>query len=177
MTTLDPKVFIKNVFIDELGSMINEHPYISFILMGVGIEFLGKCNDKSLASWNVSGRSKMDFENAVKNLPGLQNYESYLTTCDLYGSLRCGLAHAASPKFSITLSSKLELGHLVEDNGRLNLKVEDFYSDFKTACEFVISDSYPTGNKMEIPFLQIPDPDFISGSLNAVSGTTYTTLS
>ena len=167
MTTLTPKIFIQSVFIDELESMIINHPYISFMVMGIGVEFLGKCIDKDLRDWNVSGRSRRDFERAIKTIPSLNKYRTYLTTYDLYGSFRCGLAHAASPKFLITLSSKEELGHLVESNGRLNLKVEDFFADFKAACLHVINDTYPNGNKMEIPFLSVPGDSFNSGTIIA----------
>ena len=99
MTTLKPRDFIKSVLIAEVGSMIENHPYISFILMGIGIEFLGKCIDTGLNDWNVSGRSRKDFENAIKTIPSLQKYQKYLTSYDLYGSFRCGLAHAVSPKY------------------------------------------------------------------------------
>jgi hypothetical protein len=50
MTTLKLKDFIKSVLIDELGAMIDQHPYISFIMMGIGIEFLGKCINTTLNS-------------------------------------------------------------------------------------------------------------------------------
>ena len=89
-------------------------------MIGIGIEFLGKCIDSSLNDWNLSGRSGPDFKNAVKTIPGLQKYEPYLTTHDLYDSFRRGLAHAVAPKYKITLSSKNEIGHLIEESGRLN---------------------------------------------------------
>jgi len=164
MTRLKPTDFIQSVLIDELGSMIEKHPYISFIVMGIGIEFLGKCIDRSLNDWNVSGRSSSDFKNAIKTITSLNKYEPYLTTHDLYGSFRCGLAHAVSPKASITLSSKNEQGHLIETNGRLNLKVEDFYNDFKVACEYVKNDNYPDGDKMKRDFLEVPGFGFNEGT-------------
>ncbi len=171
MATLKPKDFIKSVLISEFGSMIDEHPYISFIVMGIGIEFLGKCINSTLSDWNVSGRSKKDFENAIKTIPSLQKYESILTTHDLYGSFRCGLAHAVSPKIKITLSSKNEKGHMVEESGRLNLKVENFYGDFKSACEYVINNSYPSNDKMNGDFLEVPGTGFNSGT-NIETGVT-----
>lgn len=163
MATLQPKAFIKSVLIDELGGMIADHPYISFIMMGIGIEFLGKCITTVLTDWS-SGGSRDLFENAVKTIPSLQRYKPYLTSHDLYGSFRCGLAHAVLPKHRITLSSKLERGHLVEDSGRLNLKVEDFYTDFKLACEHVNGMTFPAGDKMNKGFLEVPGTDFNSGT-------------
>lgn len=157
---LKPKDFIKAVLIDELGTMIKEHPYISFIIMGIGIEFLGKCIDTKLNDWNVSGRSGPDFENSIKSIPSLKKYEIYLTTHELYGSFRCGLAHAIAPKIKITLSSNDQMGHLIEVDGRLNLKAEDFYTDFKSACEHVISIAYPAGDKMNGDYLEVPGTSF-----------------
>ena len=171
MKTLKPKDFIKEVLIDEVGSLIDKHPYISFILMGIGIEFLGKCTDSGLNDWNVSGRSREDFENAIKRIPSLQKYETHLTTYDMYGSFRCGLAHAAAPKYKITLSSKQETAHLIENNGRLNLKVEDFYADFKAGCEHIRGTSYAVSDKMNRDFLQVPGTGFNSGT-NIPTGTT-----
>ena len=166
MAKLKPKDFIKSVLIDELAAMIELHPYISFIIMGIGIEFLGKCINNTLKDWNDPGRSETDFKNAIRSIPSLQKYMPYLTTYDLYGSFRCGLAHTAAPKYSITLSSKDQLGHLKEANGRLNLKVEDFYNDFKFACEHVINIPFPAGDKMNHDFLQVPGSSFKSGTNN-----------
>lgn len=171
MTRLNVKNFIQSVLIDEIESMLDEHPYISFIVMGIGIEFLGKCIDRQLTDWNTPGRSKRDFKNAIKTIHSLQKYTQSLTTYDLYGSFRCGLAHTISPKFKITLSSKNELAHMVEHNGSLNLKVEDFYKDFKEACEFVINDNYPEGDKMNSDFLEVPGDSFNIGT-NVETGMT-----
>ena len=164
MTQLTPKDFIKTVFVNEIGSLISGHPYISFMVMGIGIEFLGKCIDSQLLTWNVPNRSQKDFEAAIKKIPSLKKYECFLTSYKLYSSFRCGLAHAASPKFQITLSSKAETGHLIESNNRLNLKVEDFYEDFKDACEYVINYAFPLTDKMNNPFLEVPGTGFNSGT-------------
>jgi len=164
MTIIKPKEFIQTVLINEIGELTDSHPYISFILMGIGIEFMGKCVDTSLTDWNVSGRSNQDFENAIKAIPSLKKYEPYLSSHQMYSSFRCGLAHAVSPKLQITLSSKQEMAHLVERNGRLNLKVEDFYNDFKDACNYVISQNYPIRDKMNADFLEVPGLAFNSGT-------------
>lgn len=164
MTQLTPKDFIKTVFVNEIGSLISGHPYISFMVMGIGIEFLGKCIDSQLLTWNVPKRSKGDFEAAIKTISSLKKYEPFLTSYDLYSSFRCGLAHAASPKYQITLSSKDETAHLRENSNRLNLKVEDFYADFKDACEYVISYTFPPNDKMNKSFLEVPGTGFNSGT-------------
>lgn len=166
------------MFIDQLGSIINDHPYISFIVISTGIEFLGKCLDQKLEKWNEKQESRKYFEKAILTIPSLQVYSSYLdqNTFNLYSNLRCGLVHSASPKYLITLSSKEELGHLVLENNRLNLKIEEFYRDFRLACEFVINEVYSPDNKIECPFLRIPDDDFygefpIDSNKNSFSAT------
>ena len=162
---MQPKDFIKSVLIDELGSMISGHPYISFIVMGIGIEFLGKCLATEHSDWNEAGHSKRDFENAIESIPSLKRYSSFLVSYNLYSSFRCGLAHAISPKQSITLSSKEELTHLTERDSKLNLKVEDFFIDFKDACEYVIEMSFLPGDKMNAGFLQVPSDNFHLGTV------------
>jgi hypothetical protein len=155
---LKPREFINLVFITELSDIVEHHPYIAFMLMGAGLEFLGKCISGKDSHWHVVGKSRRDFEKSVRQLAALKKYKPYLskTSYDLYGSLRCGLIHSGKPKYKITLSSKNEMAHLIEHNGRLNLRCEDFYSDFKQACEEVISRTYPAGDKMNSGFIHIP---------------------
>lgn len=159
MNSLSPKDFIQQVFINEVGDLIEKHPYLAFMIMGIGIEFLGKCLTSGDSSWDVEGKSRSSFNTAVKKLVALKKYEPYLDkrNHDLYGSLRCGLAHAAKPKYKITLSSKNEMANLTEFGDRLNLRCEDFYSDFKQACEEVIANSFAPGDKMNGGFLKIPN--------------------
>lgn len=159
MRTLSPKEFIKQVFIDEVEDLIEKHPYIAFMIMGIGIEFLGKCILTEDSNWDVERKSRRSFEEAVKTLRALQKYEPYLDQNghDLYGSLRCGLAHSARPKYKITLSSKNEMPNLATSGDRVNLKCEDFYADFKQACEEVIAMDFPDGDKMQEGFLTIPN--------------------
>jgi hypothetical protein len=149
--------------------MINGHPYISFIIMGIGIEFFGKCLATTRVDWNEGAHSGPDFEYAIRNIPSLSRYISYLQTHKLYHSFRCGLVHAISPKVQVTLSSKGELGHLIEQGGRINLKVEDFYDDFRQACEYIIGMNFTPGDKMNLDFLQVPGTSFNS---EAFSGST-----
>jgi hypothetical protein len=42
-------------------------------------------------------------------------------------------------------------------NRKLNLKCEDFYNDFKAACEEVLGMDFPEDNKMNRPLLIVPD--------------------
>lgn len=171
MAILKPKDFIKSVLVDEVGSMISEHPYISFIVMGIGIEFLGKCLAEDRNDWNKRGYSKEDFKKAIESIPSPNKYEPYLASHDLYHSFRCGLVHAVAPKQQITLSSKDQLAHMDVHGQKLNLKVEDFYKDFEAACEYVIGIEFDPGNKMNEAFLQVPGSDLNLGT-TVISGTT-----
>jgi len=164
MATLNTKEFIKTVYVNELSRMIPDFPYISFLVIGVGIELLGKCVDSGLATWNTPSRSKCYFEKAIKEINSLSKYRQYLTSHKLYVAFRCGLAHSSKPDYMVTLSSKQELAHLIERNGRINLKIEDFYNDFKNACLEVVEQSYPASDKMNQPFLSVPGPQFNSGT-------------
>jgi len=69
------------------------------------------------------------------------------------------------PKNTLTLSSGDGIGHLIEDNGKINLKCEDLYTDFNDACNEVISMSCYPSTKMDSPLLYVPDiPDNTSYS-------------
>lgn len=171
MTTMTPKEFIKNVLIDEVKEIHLNHPYISFAIMAIGIEFLGKALN-SYDDWNKSGRSKQDFELAINQLDSLKVYRPLLTSHKLWDSLRNGFAHSFVPKGTLSLSSKAETGHLVNiSSSQINLKCEDFYNDFKNACLEVISLQTFSSNKMDRPLLAVPsnnaNPIQISGSTHA----------
>ncbi len=158
---MSTKDFIKTVFIEEVGLLTQNQPYIAFMVMGIGIEYLGKCINAS-TDWHEEGVSRKRFEEAVNILNSLANYRHLIgkkNPYDLYACLRCGMAHAAAPKYSITLSSKNEMENLSvhEDGKRINLKCEDFYTDFRAACEEVINMSGLIEIKMKKPFLSVPD--------------------
>jgi hypothetical protein len=155
MAYLTPKEFMRQVFITELEKLSNENHYISFAIMATGIEFLGKCLDNSASHWNVSRRSEQNFKLAIENLKSLEKYKPYKEV--LYTDLRCGFAHSFVPKRNLTLSSKKEMPHMETSHGRLNLKCEDFYNDFKNACLEVINMDFPDANdKMNKDLLFIP---------------------
>lgn len=162
MRTLNPKQFIQQVFINEIGMLITNHPYISFMIMGIGLEFLGKCLSDEDQDWNTKGKSRKSFERAIKQLDSLRNYIPLLKGSgeyDLYDSLRCGLLHSAVPKHQITLSSKGEMEHLRIFNDRINLRCEDFYEDFKAASNEIIEKVFPTEDKMNRGLLIVPSYD------------------
>ena len=177
MKALTPKEFIQATFITELGRMIEgRNFYLSFIIMGIGIEYLGKCLSPN-NDWQ-EGKPGPTFNHAVNTLDALEKYRRLLKKYNLYSSLRCGLAHAALPKYQITLSSTdTEAPHMYEHNGRINLRCETFYDDFKRACEEVIAKVFPTEDKMSKPFIKIPGETLNAPSFPSVSGTTAITSS
>lgn len=174
MALLKPKEFIDVFFVQQLNEIVERFPYHAFIIMSTGIEFLGRCL-KGNYDWETERVSRELFEHAITKLDSLKKYAPYLKNngnYDLYVSLRCGLSHSASPKFEITLSSKAEAPHMTMISGRrLNLRCEDFFYDFKTACENIIRMDFDIDDKMNENFLTIPD----IGTDDDVTGTTLAT--
>jgi len=160
---LKPKEFIHQVFIMELGRIKDQYPYISFAIMATGIEFLGKCLDQSSEHWNVTGRSKINFEFAINNLEAFKKYRPFLDRFKMHDSLRNGFAHSFVPKYSIGLSSKDEAPHMLvygKNYDRLNLRCEDLYEDFRLACLEVIGMPFPNrSDKMNRGLLSVPEPN------------------
>jgi hypothetical protein len=157
MNTMKPKEFIDAVLINEVGAIHLQYPYISFAMMAIGIEFLGKCLN-NYEDWNESGHSKEDFELAINSLNAFDKYRPLLTSHNLWTSLRNGFLHSFVPKNTLTLSSKDETAHLVAVTPiKINLRCEDFYKDFKGACQEVIAMTSFQSNKMNLPLLELPD--------------------
>lgn len=153
---MTPKEFIQQVLITETGQIHADHPYISFAMMAIGIEFLGKCLN-NCDDWNEPGRSKVDFEIAINSLNSLTTYRPLLTSHSLWDSLRNGFAHSFVPKSTLSLSSKNETPHLKQiSTTKINLKCEDFYEDFKNACIEVIAKLDFPNIKMSNPLLSVP---------------------
>lgn len=159
MGQLLPKFFIQQVLITEMETVKTTTPYISFALMGIGIEFYGKCIDTTNQDWNKKGKSKEHFELAINSLDSFIKYRPFLTTFKLWDSLRNGFSHSFVPKYPITLSSKDETAHLVihENGSRINLKCEDLYNDFKAAGEEIIKMTFAQSDKMNKSLLSIPN--------------------
>ena len=160
MAQMTTKQYIEVTFIIQVGEIVPTHPYIAFMTMGIGIEFLGKCMNGG--NFNEEGVSRKRFEEAITHIPAFTKYRALIgkgSAFDLYSCLRCGLAHAAAPKYPITLSSKGEMPNLeIHDNGkRINLRCEDFYVDFKNACEDAFKMNAPVATKLSSPFLAVPD--------------------
>ena len=151
MEQLNPKEFIQKVFIDELGTMIQPHPYISFSIMAIGIEFLGKCLKTKQKDFDYSGIAKEDFNNSIKGLASLKKYESL----DLYNELRNGMLHFLKPKTTLLFSSNVIQNHLKNEQNVTTINCEDLYQDFKDACIEIINKTFDVNDKMNRVFISI----------------------
>jgi hypothetical protein len=137
---MTPKEFINQVFLAEYAQIVPEHAYISFALIGIGIEFLGACLDSS--PFDQTGLSGNRVRSALQSLfPG--KYHSFID--ELAADLRNGFAHQFRPGRKLELSRRSEgqsnkWQHLgTTSDGRLCLFIEDFYDDFANACRVVIN--------------------------------------
>lgn len=135
--------------------MIKPTPYISFAILAIGIEFLGKCLNTNENDWN-KGRSDLNFKKAINELVAFEEYRDKLDKYELHDSLRNGFAHSFVPKGTISLSSKDEDENFKVTDGKLNLRCENLYKDFKNACIEVINMRFARNNKMNKPLLKVP---------------------
>jgi hypothetical protein len=145
--------FIKIVLIDELYSVVKTSYFLAFISIGSGIEFLGKCIDDSCPlDWDMTGRSSINFNEAICNITPLKKYENLIDRADgfdLYNRFRCGLIHGMAPKKGLSLSHGNEQKTIFNNpSGLVNINVDELYIDFKLACEDVINRKYEDPNKM-----------------------------
>jgi hypothetical protein len=167
MDTLTPAAFIQKYLVDDIGNMIEPFPYHSFMAMAAGIEYLGKVLNPR-EDYTKDGESRTDFNNALTKLKAFDRYKRLYGEKDynFYINFRCGLLHSFAPNHNITISSKDEEPHLTEVDGRLNLRAEDFYLDFRAACEEVIAIEGVAKKDMSKPYLHVP------GLAHNTSGTT-----
>lgn len=147
-----PKHFIQQVLINELVDVVKASPWLGFICISSGIEFLGKCLDTDYpTNWNQSGQSRKNFKEAIEKLNALSKYRQLLSrpNFDLYSEFRCGLVHACAPKDNVSLSHGTEeKPTIITQSGEINFNADELYNDFKIACEEVINMSFTSPNKM-----------------------------
>ena len=126
------KDFINKYFIEEIGSLVEEHPFMCFALMAIGVQFLGKClNNNPWDDWKIKSPGDT-FRDATKTYATLNKYD---VIPDLYHSLRCGLAHRLMVKGQIVLSP--DQNNLTGPDYTIGCK--EFYNDFKQACQDAIA--------------------------------------
>lgn len=149
--------FIGECLIKDIGRLKDEYPYFAFLLMAAGIEFLGKCLNEHV-EWQTQGQSRPDFDTGISLFP--PKYHGM----DLYNNLRCGLAHAFIPDKGLRLSD-------VKGQDNTVLSCEEFYDDFKAACNKVMSGQVAMPvKKLSDPFMNVKD----DGETVASGGTSPT---
>ena len=131
------KDFIQKVFIEETGKLVDAGFYhFAFVIMVQGIETLGSFLDSK--PLKAREQSKLRFSHAINRLMPVK-YAKLNNNHALYDQLRASLAHTFTASRQIYLTSKenKEFGkkHLQNIDGKLILVVEEFYVDFKKACE------------------------------------------
>lgn len=149
---MKPKEFINHVLINEYKDIVDRHKYLSFTLIAIGIEFLGKCLLTSEQDWN-----KIKSEKAFnKGMELLINIDNRYKSLDLKDELRNGLAHTLLPKSKIDLcevkSGNQHFG--INKSGQTILLAEVFYHDFVIACQNVIKTNFAYSDKMNKGFLR-----------------------
>lgn len=162
----DVKSFVRQALICELESLLNEgghdepkkYRYHLFILIAVGIEFLGAALDDE--DWHKIGKSKDRFDNALNSYSSLKKYRDR----NLYKIFRCGMAHVYIPNNGLGINMRVEGGnHNGYSGNQLLLHIEDLFDDFKSACNELInnidnnSNSLILGKKSSVNILNIPD--------------------
>lgn len=147
-----PKHFIQQVLMNELAEVVKTSPWLGFICISSGIEFLGKCIDTDNSTdWNAERVSRKNFKNAIQKLNALGKYRPLLSrpNFDLYSEFRCGLVHACAPGNNVSLSHGTEeKPTIIGQTGEINFNADELYDDFKSACEEVINMNFAQPNKM-----------------------------
>ena len=163
---LYPKDFIRKVLIVEMQDIATSHPYLAFLLICSGIEFLGKCIDTDNQNWDWDRhyqRKNPPFNKAINKLFP-ERYKELFHKYKVRDQLRNGLVHILVPKSKIGLTQvKHDLNgeimmkeHPYELEGKLILVIEYFYIDFVDACKKVLGKEFGKDDKMNKPFLKIP---------------------
>ncbi len=155
------KEFINQVFQNEYKKIVDKgFHYISFALIGLGIEFLGACLDSNDFDKLHVGRAR--FTKAIVDLFP-QRYDPHAIA--LYEDIRCGFAHQFRPRSRFVLTHREEsirenTQHLGPYGKQTVLISENLYDDFQKACQKVVTMidnktlSHP---KLSKPFLKITE--------------------
>ena len=127
MNIIYPKQFIQDILIDRIRDIVFRHPYLSFSLIAIGIEFLGKCMLSENKSWEI--KPDKAFKKAIELL---KQVDARYSTIDLKDQLRNGFVHTLSPKSKIKLAEvKSGASHFEKSvEGHTILVIEILYRDF-----------------------------------------------
>jgi Protein of unknown function (DUF2934) len=156
------KEFISVVFLHESKRLIDSRfHYISFAVIGLGIEFLGACLDAH--PFDKKGQSGPRFKLAIETLfPSPYK----LRRDDLCNYLRNGFAHQFRPGKPFVVTQREEsiqegTRHFGPYGSQTVLVAEDLYADFAEACREVIrriDDGRLSHQKLSGAFLNVTTP-------------------
>ena len=76
--TKTAKEHILSYWVHEVEDLVEKHAFMSFGVIGVGIEFLGKCLDYYTPWHSKANTSQWHFELAIRTLPSLSRYRSFI---------------------------------------------------------------------------------------------------
>lgn len=155
--TYTAKDFIQKVWINEMKDVVNKHAFLSFALIPIGIEFLGKCRLEELDHWDLNTQEMHKYKPFDKGLELMIEVDGRYKGLDLKNQLRNGFAHTLLPKSKISLS-EVKAGdiHFAKDKkDRTILVIEILYRDFVIACKKILTTNFDKDNKINKPFLSI----------------------
>lgn len=139
---IDAQQFIKDVILREIKTIVyspecKSAPYVKFVLIATGIEFLGACGDPHPYNKEKEGEDRF---NAALNKYFNKKYQKYAkkgSAINLYEDFRCGMIHQLRPTHLINLTERGKgHNHLDETTNptKLHLVLEDFYDDLESAA-------------------------------------------
>ncbi len=135
--------------IDELKDIVDNHPFHAFALLAIVIEVLGKCLNSN-PDWQHFEPKGIDFNKAMTDYKSLNKY---LALKSLYGTLRCGMAHALLPKEGIQLVPDRN------DFGNNTIGCKELYEDIVAAFEEIKDGKISPRKDMCKSVLQIHDQE------------------
>ena len=149
-----PKEFIQQVLVEEVKDVIDSrHPLLGFVLIGTGIEYLGRCLDTA-REWDADykGVKLKPFDRAITELFPQPYHDK---------EVRKRLLHFYSPTKGLLLSQAANVNGVIDrsnhpyraESGDVTLVVEYLYDDFVDACHEVIRRSFPVSDKMSKLFI------------------------
>ncbi len=135
---------INQVILDDYSRVMQlpGNPISKFILITVGIEFLGACLDKQHIKSTARGEKR--FNSAITKLFSAR-YHHFVkdgSVPNLYTDFRCPVIHQFTTEKTVFLCSREDAGiyrHLTyNQDGSLTLIAEDFYEDLANAARAMI---------------------------------------
>jgi len=138
---------IRKVILNDFAGVMETHESTigKFILIAVGIEFLGACLDKQ--HMNATARSEIRFNSAILKLfpAKYHHFVKKGSEPNFYLDFRCPVIHQFKPGKSIFLCSRGDgsdegIKHLTYNSaGTLTLIAEDLYDDLANAGQKMIN--------------------------------------